>query len=1481
MLPLLLASCSKDATAPAELTAPVPTTITPVSGTAQTGTAGQQLSQPLVVKAATAVGTGVGGVTVSWAVTAGGGSLSAATVTTDAQGNASVIWTLGTTAGSGNNTATASAGGLSGSPVAFTASANPGPPSQITVVSGNDQTGTVAQALPQPLVVLVRDQFNNPAGGTTVAWAVALGGGSLSASSSSTDAQGRATVTWTLGTVAGINNNSVQASVSGLPGSPATFTATANAGAATQLGYVSGNVQTGKVGMSLALPLVVLVRDQFDNPVSGVAVAWAVTAAGGALSAASTPTNGEGQASVTWTLGTTAGSSNNSAQASAPGLSGSPMVFTASAVPAAANQLSIVSGNNQSGSVGQALGQPLRVVVRDQFNNGVSGITVTWAVAGGDGSLSASTSTTDSEGQASLTWTLGTVTGTSNNTATASAAGLSGSPLTFAASANPGPATQLASVSGNAQTGTVGQLLGQPLVVVVKDQYDNGVGGVVVAWSVTGGGGGLSSASTTTNSEGLASVTWTLGTGAGLNNNTSQALTTLTGSPVTFTASADPGAPSQIALVSGNAQAATVGQALAQPVVVAVRDQYSNGVQGVTVAWAVTGGGGNLSAANTTSGTQGQTSVTWTLGTVAGTSNNTATASVSGLTGSPVALTASANAGPATQMALDGGHNQTAPAGTVLPIPLSVLVADGYGNGVAGVTVDWLVTSGGGSVSATSSQTGGTGLASVQRTLGPSAGTHTASATVSGLTGSVDFSATATPNATISGTITLSNSFLSAPLAASTSVAVVPDVTLARSTPMKSVENRDQVRNLATPVVMPPGRFTPDELIVTYRNTGLSVPAVGSAAMRSASTARAAGAAIRSDLSRVLSPTLAVVTGVSPAILAARVRVQDPARLDEVASALQRNPNVVSVERNALAYTDDLRERRAGPLETSTNDPLYPWQAWHYAMIDLPEGWDVTTGSSSVLVAVVDDGIRFDHPAIASNLTTDGYDFASSSIANHCAGGIVDLAGDGDGYDSNPTIPASYLYNSGLNCYTTFTGIGGHGLHVAGTIGAVGNDAVGVTGVNWTVRIRPVRVLNSGGTGTWYDVAQGILYAAGLPADNGSGGTVPAVTPARIINLSLGGPTNNTALQNAVTSASAAGVLLIAAAGNDGTSNPSYPAAYSDVLSVSAVGPDLVLASYSTYGSTVDIAAPGGDIGDGGSTFGVYSTQWNFGTNSHAYNSIQGTSMAAPHVTGVAALLLAQGPSLTAAQLRARLVDYAVDVGTPGRDDLYGAGVVNARNSLTQTLAPPRQLYARLYNATTGAMLSTLPVQPDGSYAFGALADANYHVFAGQDANSDAVVGLPGRRWSAFGTTSTPTTITVSGTGIYPASFSAGFPIETEANGTTGTADVLPVGGWMYGTISSASTDLDAYRVVIPLSGQYTFETSAWDGACGFALEEDTILGLYDSGGSPITSNDDINFGAHNYCSRITMTLAPGTYYVAVTGYYSATRYRLQARSGS
>lgn len=332
------------------------------------------------------------------------------------------------------------------------------------------------------------------------------------------------------------------------------------------------------------------------------------------------------------------------------------------------------------------------------------------------------------------------------------------------------------------------------------------------------------------------------------------------------------------------------------------------------------------------------------------------------------------------------------------------------------------------------------------------------------------------------------------------------------------------------------------------------------------------------------------------------------------------------------------------------NDEYYPLQ-WHYQQINLPAAWDITTGSQDVTVAVIDTGVLLNHPDLQGQLVA-GYDFISSVTTSADGGGIdsnPDDAGDSDG-----SMPSSF-----------------HGTHVAGTIAASSNNSKGVAGVAWNVRIMPLRALGVGG-GSGYDIDQAIRYAAGLSNDSGQ---VPE-NPADIINLSLGGPGFSQVAQSTISAARAAGVTIVAAAGNDATSQFFYPASYNDVISVSAVGPLNTLAPYSNFGSEVDVTAPGGDVrrdvnGDGYAD-GVLSTAGDdsSGSTGFNFNFQNGTSMASPHVAGVIALMKSVNDELTPEQIDTLLAqgELTDDLGTTGRDNSFGHGLINAQKAVTAAL---------------------------------------------------------------------------------------------------------------------------------------------------------------------------------------------------------------------
>jgi len=326
------------------------------------------------------------------------------------------------------------------------------------------------------------------------------------------------------------------------------------------------------------------------------------------------------------------------------------------------------------------------------------------------------------------------------------------------------------------------------------------------------------------------------------------------------------------------------------------------------------------------------------------------------------------------------------------------------------------------------------------------------------------------------------------------------------------------------------------------------------------------------------------------------------------------------------------------------NDPFFELQ-WHYQNIELPAAWDISTGSSDVTVAVVDTGVLLSHPDMQGQLVS-GYDFVSS----------VFTSADGDGIDSDPDDPGDG---------TNGTPSSFHGTHVAGTIAAASNNSIGTAGIAWGSKVMPVRVLGAGG-GTINDILEGVKFAAGL---SNISGTTP-LSPADIINLSLGGiGPCSPAEQEVYSAARAAGSIIVVAAGNDGidASNAS-PANCEDVITVSATNMSNELASYSNFGASLDIAAPGGDFSDingDGYPDGVLSLKGDDSTSPlrYIYNFNSGTSMAAPHVSGVLALMKSINPSLTPDQIDIMLSSGELtDSILPASS--FGHGLLNARKAV-------------------------------------------------------------------------------------------------------------------------------------------------------------------------------------------------------------------------
>ena len=328
------------------------------------------------------------------------------------------------------------------------------------------------------------------------------------------------------------------------------------------------------------------------------------------------------------------------------------------------------------------------------------------------------------------------------------------------------------------------------------------------------------------------------------------------------------------------------------------------------------------------------------------------------------------------------------------------------------------------------------------------------------------------------------------------------------------------------------------------------------------------------------------------------------------------------------------------------NDEFYAFQ-WHYGAANLPNAWDIEDGTSSpVTVAVVDTGIAR-HPDLDANVLP-GYDFV-----------------DGDADPTDPGVGTDF-----------------HGSHVAGTVAAVTNNTLGVAGVSWGARIVPVRVLGSNGSGTMADLIAGVVWAAGNPENDPALPNNPY--PARVVNLSVGGDIGEAcprSYDELFGKLVANGAILVAAAGNDGVdAEHAFPANCSNVIAVGAAGPDGTRVPYSNYGSVIDLMAPGGDTSRtleiAGRTVvaGVLSTIIG-PTGAPDYAFYQGTSMAAAHVAGLVALMLAADPSLTPAQVTGRLRTSARQLdaaacGRPTGSDC-GAGLIDAAAALTSPSSPP------------------------------------------------------------------------------------------------------------------------------------------------------------------------------------------------------------------
>ncbi len=488
-------------TGPVTLTAGPATAVEAVSSVLQAAAVGTLVAEPPSVRVIDQSGNPVSGFAVSFGVSAGGSITPTGTLTSAGQTGLATLtsWRLSPTAGA--NTVTASATGLQGSPVVFTASGTSGAATVLTKQSGDNLTGLVGTTLATPHVVRVADGNGNGVAGVTINWTV-TGGGTVSPSTSVTDIDGLASATRTLGPTAGPATTIASATLNGIPVST-TFAVTGVTSAPTDIVKIAGDAQTGGIGATLPTPLTVEVRDANGAPVSNITVTFTTTTPGGSFpSGAVVQTDAAGQASATWRLGNQVGTQTAQAAVGGP----APAVFTATAEAGSVSAtLSTVAAAPITITAGGAPAV-ITVTAKDAAGNPVSGAAVTLAVAG-PGTLTQPTSPTDATGQTTGQLT-STVSGSAVVTATASGVDIAQSSTIMIQAGAP---TKAVATSALTQPARFGQPVSDLPGVLVTDQYDNPVPNVSVSFFVTQGSSAALPSQIKTNANGVARVgAWVL-----------------------------------------------------------------------------------------------------------------------------------------------------------------------------------------------------------------------------------------------------------------------------------------------------------------------------------------------------------------------------------------------------------------------------------------------------------------------------------------------------------------------------------------------------------------------------------------------------------------------------------------------------------------------------------------------------------------------------------------------------------------------------------------------------------------------------------------------------------------------------------------------------------------------------------------------------------------------------------------------------------
>lgn len=325
------------------------------------------------------------------------------------------------------------------------------------------------------------------------------------------------------------------------------------------------------------------------------------------------------------------------------------------------------------------------------------------------------------------------------------------------------------------------------------------------------------------------------------------------------------------------------------------------------------------------------------------------------------------------------------------------------------------------------------------------------------------------------------------------------------------------------------------------------------------------------------------------------------------------------------------------PLVRTTFEPddLAP-QQWYLTHVNATQAWDLERGSADVVIAVIDNAVALGHEDLSANIYVNQAEANGLPLIDDDMNGYVD---DVNGYDvadrnANPSPPAGQDNSSDWR----------HGTHVAGIAAAVTDNGVGMAGLAHGCRILPVKVARNSSDGRQLSASSdGVFYASRSGAD--------------IINMSFGNYTGSQVMAMVIAEAAEAGAVLVAAAGNDNSEDPFYPASFPEVINVGAIDANDLRTSFSNYGSTIDVMAPG---------INIYSALLEGG---NTYGNLSGTSMASPLVAGLAALVRSRFPTLSASEVKQRIVDSCmpIDQLNPGFEDKLGAGRINAHAALAVT----------------------------------------------------------------------------------------------------------------------------------------------------------------------------------------------------------------------